>query len=256
MGAKEQFKAQFRVRAHKDSEIKKIIAVMSGKGGVGKSLISSLLAVELSRQRNKVGIIDADITGASIPHYFGINDTLLGNEEGILPLVSRKGIMMISSSLMLEDPSRPIIWRSPMITSLIKQFYSEVIWGQLDYLLIDLPPGTGDVPLTVFQSLPVDEVIMVTTPQALVSEVVEKTIHMAEDMEIEMKAIVQNMSYILCPDCGRKIELFGDYSSLLAKYSDYMNVQLPLDPEISRLADNGEIEYIESTYLEQLVGNL
>ncbi len=253
MSAKEQFKAQFQVKPHKLSKIKKIIAVVSGKGGVGKSMITSLIAVELNRLEKNVGIIDADITGASIPHYFGLTSQLYASEDAIIPQSSKNGIKVVSSNLMLEDPTKPIIWRAPMITSLIKQFYTEVFWDEIDYLLIDLPPGTGDVTLTVFQSFPIDSVVMVTTPQELVSEVVEKTINMANEMEIPTSAIIQNMSYVICPDCGKKIELFGDYSSLLVKYSNIPFIKLPLRADLAKLADNGEIENVKDSFIQDIV---
>ena len=256
MSAKEQFVNQFRVQPHKGSDIKKIIAVVSGKGGVGKSMVTSLLAVGLQRKGCSVGIMDSDVTGASIPHYFGVKDPLYGSEEAISPQVSETGIKMISSGLMISDPTEPIVWRSPMITQLIKQFYTDVAWGSVDCMLVDLPPGTGDVPLTIFQSLPLTGIVIVTTPQDLVSEVVEKAVNMAKMMEIPVLGIVNNMSYIVCPDCGRKISMFGDGSLLAENHKDKLIVDLPVDPLIAKLADTGMIENAEKTELDPLIEKL
>lgn len=256
MSAREKFMSQFRAEPNKGSDIKKIIAVVSGKGGVGKSMVTSLLAVMLQRKGYNVGILDADVTGASIPHYFGVSDPLYGNDEAILPQVSNTGIKMISSNLMLSDPTEPVVWRSPMITQLIKQFYSEVAWGSVDCLLVDLPPGTGDVPLTVFQSLPVNGIVIVTTPQDLVSEVVEKAMNMASMVELDVIGIVNNMSYIVCPGCGRKIRLFGEKSALTEKHSDVTTVELPVDPAISVMADEGQIEMAEYEEIMPIVDKI
>ncbi len=256
MSAKEKFKEQFQIKTNDYSKIKKIIGIVSGKGGVGKSLVTSLTAIALRRAGYSVGILDADITGASIPKVFGINDILYAGDTGILPQVSALGIKIISANLMMEDPSSPIIWRSPMITQIIKQFYSEVDWGELDYLLIDMPPGTGDVPLTVFQSIPLDGIVVVSTPQDLVSLIVEKSIKMAEQMEINVVGLVENMSYVVCDECGHHIELFGNKYSVADRLNTEVVAKLPLDPRITEACDEGKLEYLPFEYCDELVKKL
>lgn len=228
------------------SKIKKIIGVLSGKGGVGKSYITSLLAVYLNRQGYKVGILDADITGPSIPKAFGIKEKAYGEDGLIYPLVSNGGIKIMSANLLLEDESDPIVWRGPLLGGLIKQFYEEVLWEELDYLLIDMPPGTGDVALTVFQQLPVDDLIIVTSPQDLVSLIVTKAIKMANMMNIKVLGVIENMSYLVCPDCGKHISLFGE--SHLEKFSKEMKfdilAKLPLVSLNTSLVDKGLVEQI------------
>lgn len=228
------------------SKIKKIIGVLSGKGGVGKSYITSLLAVYLNRQGYKVGILDADITGPSIPKAFGIKEKAYGEDGLIYPLVSNGGIKIMSANLLLEDESDPIVWRGPLLGGLIKQFYEEVLWEELDYLLIDMPPGTGDVALTVFQQLPVDDLIIVTSPQDLVSLIVTKAIKMANMMNIKVLGVIENMSYLVCPDCGKHISLFGE--SHLEIFSKEMKfdilAKLPLVSLNTSLVDKGLVEQI------------
>lgn len=251
MSAKENFKANFLATPNPHSNIKKIFAIVSGKGGVGKSLVTSLTAVELRRRGYNVGILDADITGPSIPQIFQLEGPLYSGDEGIIPAVTRTGIQVVSSNLIVEDKSAPIIWRSPILTQLIKQFYSDVYWGELDYLLVDLPPGTGDVPLTVFQSVPLNGIIVVTTPQDLVSLIVEKAINMADQMEIPMLGIVENMSYVVCPNCGEQIQLFSSKKSYI---NDYQPIaKLPLNGELAELCDEGRLEENNVNYLDELI---
>ena len=251
MSAKDEFKANFLAKPNQYSNIKKIYAIVSGKGGVGKSLVTSLTAIELRRKGYNVGILDADVTGPSIPQIFQLQGPLYSSDEGILPSETRTGIQVVSTNLMVDDKTAPIIWRSPIITSLIKQFYSDVYWGELDYLLVDLPPGTGDVPLTVFQSLPLDGIIVVTTPQDLVSLIVEKAINMAEQMEIPMAGIVENMSYVICPKCGEHIQLFNSNKSYIKDYSPV--AKLPLNGELATLCDEGRLEENNVDYLGELI---
>ena len=228
------------------SKIKKIIGVLSGKGGVGKSYITSLLAVYLNRQGYKVGILDADITGPSIPKAFGIKDKAYGEDNLIYPLATNGGIKVISANCLLENDSDPIVWRGPLLGGLIKQFYEDVLWEELDYLLIDMPPGTGDVALTIFQQLPVDDLIIDTSPQDLVSLIVTKAIKMANMMNIKVLGVVENMSYLVCPDCGKQIKLFGE--SHLEQFAKDMNfnilAKLPLVSENTALVDTGKVEQV------------
>ncbi len=237
--------------ANAASNIKKVIGVVSGKGGVGKSLVTSLMAVASRRNGKNVGILDADITGPSIPRVFGINDTVYGTELGIIPAVSADGIRVISTNLILDDPGQPVVWRGPVIAGVVKQFWNEVVWGDIDYLFVDMPPGTGDVPLTVFQSLPVDGIVIVTSPQDLVSMVVEKAVRMAEMMNIPVLGIIENMSYLTCPDCGKKIYVFGKgRTEEVAKRHDIGKVAyLPIRPEIAELCDDGKIETVDDEVL-------
>ncbi len=228
----------------KGSNIKRVIAVMSGKGGVGKSMITASLAVLLSRKGYNVGILDGDITGPSIPKMFGINSRAKGNEDGIFPEITAGGIKIMSVNLLLEDPEMPVAWRGPVIGGVIKQFWSEVIWGELDYLLIDMPPGTGDVPLTVFQSIPVDAAITVTSPQELVGMIVKKAYNLASMMGIRTLGAIENMSFAVCPDCGKHINIFGE--SRLEETCDQLGIaalgKMPIDPKLAELADSGKFE--------------
>ena len=235
-------KAKLNDRSH----IKKIVGVLSGKGGVGKSYITSLLAVYLNRAGYKVGILDADITGPSIPKAFGIKDKAYGEDGLIYPLISQGGIKVISANCLLENDSDPIVWRGPLLGGLIKQFYEEVLWEELDYLLIDMPPGTGDVALTIFQQLPVDDLVIVTSPQDLVSLIVTKAIKMAKMMNINVLGVIENMSYLKCPDCGKEIKLFGEsHLEDFAKEMDFnILAKLPLVSENAMLIDKGEVEKI------------
>lgn len=244
--------------AQKRSPIKNIIVIMSGKGGVGKSSFSSLVAIALKKKGYQVGLMDADITGPSIPKLFGAKGKPKVGEYGALPIESKLGIKLMSMNFMLPHEDDPVIWRGPVLASVIKQFSEEVLWGELDYLIIDLPPGTGDVPLTILQSLPVDGAIIVTMPQSLSNMVVRKGLKMLEMMEVPALAIAENMSYLPCPDCKMKIEVFGQsHVEESAKAFD-LNVlgRFPIDPELASLGDNGEIETYEGEVLTLLLENL
>ena len=237
------------------SDVKKVIAVVSGKGGVGKSLVTSLLAVLTQRNGKQAAILDADITGPSIPKMFGIRDKAMGTEEGILPAETRTGIRTMSVNLLLENDTDPVIWRGALIAGTVKQFWTDVLWGAVDTMYVDMPPGTGDVPLTVFQSLPVDGIIIVTSPQELVGMIVEKAVNMARMMNIPVLGIVENMSYVACPDCGRKIELFGE--SRTAKVALEQGIPLlariPVDPALARECDTGVIELFNEDWMQAAV---
>jgi len=229
------------------SHIRKVVAVSSGKGGVGKSSVTAMLAVMMARRGHKVGILDADITGPSIPKAFGITRKARNSEMGILPEETHMGIKVMSINLLLEKEDQPVVWRGPILSGAVKQFWTDVAWGDLDILFIDMPPGTGDVPLTIFQRIPLDGVVIVSTPQSLVQMIVSKAQKMASMLNIPILGMVENMSYVSCPDCGRKISLFGD-SSALDKAAGEMGIKvlarLPMDAEISRLCDSGEIEKV------------
>lgn len=240
------------------SQINKVIAVMSGKGGVGKSLVTSLLAAKLKKKGYKVGILDADITGPSIPKMFGLNETANGDGNGLYPVETSSGIKVMSVNLLLEDEEEPVIWRGPVISSVVKQFWSDVYWGELDYLLIDMPPGTGDVPLTVFQSIPVDGAIIVTSPQDLVRLIVKKAYNMVVKMDIPVMGIVENYSYIECPDCGKKIAVFGE--SKIDEIASEIGVELlgklPIVPAIAKLADEGRFDEADNTFVDMAVDKI
>ena len=238
-----------------DSHIKKIVAVLSGKGGVGKSMVTSLLAVELAKKGNKVGILDGDITGPSIPKIFGLHEQLFGDETGIVPAVSKLGIKVISINMMLENEEDPVLWRGPILGGIIKQFYSEVHWGDLDYLLIDMPPGTSDVALSLFQLVPVDEIVMVTTPSKLVNMVVSKAINMAEAVKKPIVAVVNNMAYVKCDKCDNEINIYknDDTKQVSEKYGLNVLAKLPIDTSLANKADEGLIEEYEDEYLKDVV---
>lgn len=232
------------------NNIKHVIGVVSGKGGVGKSMTASMLAVLLNRMGKNVGILDADITGPSIPKTFGITSPAMQNEIGILPAETASGIKIISINMMLPEKDSPVLWRGPIIAGAVKQFWHDVVWGDLDYLIIDCPPGTGDVPLTVFQTIPLDGVVIVTSPQDLVSLIVKKAYNMAAMMDIPVLGIVENMSYVICPDCGKKIELFGSGSETVAEELGVpLLAKMPVDPSLSQMVDNGVFERFECGYL-------
>ena len=241
----------FLAEPHPMSSIKKIIGVVSGKGGVGKSLVTELLAVGMNRRGKKTGILDADITGPSIPKAFGLDQKANGNDQGILPATTKKGIDIMSINLLLENTSDPVIWRGPVIAGAVKQFYTDVVWADIDTMFVDMPPGTGDVPLTVFQSLPVDGIIVVTSPQELVSMIVEKAVKMARMMNIPILGIVENMSYAECPDCGRKINVFGESHINEIALSHGLSVlgRLPIDPALAAMVDAGDIENFDKDWL-------
>ncbi|MBQ8374946.1 MAG: Mrp/NBP35 family ATP-binding protein [Clostridia bacterium] len=240
---------------HKDSSIKKVIGIVSGKGGVGKSLTTALLASLEQKQGNSVGIMDADITGPSVPKMFGVSDHATGSAEGIDTVLTPSGIQLMSRNLLLEEETMPVVWRGPVIGGTVLQFWTDVIWKDVDLLFIDMPPGTGDVPLTVFQSIPLAGIVIVTTPQDLVKMIVEKAVNMANLMKVPVLGIVENMSYIECPDCGKKMEVFG-HSKAEALAKEYLipaTAKLPLDPKIAQYADEGRIEDYEAPALENIL---
>jgi Mrp family chromosome partitioning ATPase len=234
------------------SSVKHIIAVMSGKGGVGKSLVTSMLAVTMQRLGYKVGILDADITGPSIPKSFGLKATVEGDDKGMIPPTTTSGIDIMSVNLMLDDETKPVVWRGPVIAGAVKQFWTDTIWHDMDYLFIDCPPGTGDVPLTIFQSIPIDGVVIVTSPQELVSMIVAKAANMAQMMDIPVYGLVENMSYVACPDCGKEIKVFGDshIEEFAEKFGYDLLAKLPIDTSVASYVDKGMIEYIICDYLD------
>ena len=236
------------------SHIKKVIAVVSGKGGVGKSLVTSLLAVNMKRDQYEVGIMDADITGPSIPRMFGIKDKCEGNESGIFPVRSKLDMDIMSVNCLLENDTDPVVWRGPVIAGTVTQFWTDVIWGDKDFLFIDMPPGTGDVPLTVFQSIPVDGIIVVASPQELVGMIVEKAVKMANLMNIPVLALVENMSYFECPNCKEKHFIYGESRvEEIAKQYDIQHIaRIPMNPKLSGAADKGMIELYEGDWLDNL----
>ena len=243
---------------HPMSHVKKVVGVVSGKGGVGKSLVTSLLAVLMSQQGYTTAIMDADITGPSIPRAFGITEKAQGNEQGLIPSYSTSGIGIMSMNLLLPNDSDPVVWRGPIIAGTVKQFWTEVAWGEVDLMLVDLPPGTGDVPLTVFQSLPIDGIVIVTTPQELVSMIVEKAVKMAGLLNLPILGLVENMSYFNCPECGKQISLFGEsrLAETAARYQIETMDKLPLDPSLTALCDQGQIERCPTIHLGNIVGKL
>ena len=245
----------FRVKTNDYSFINKVIGIVSGKGGVGKSLVTSLLAVELNKKGYNVGILDADITGPSIPKAFGLKGMVKGSEIGIMPALTKNNIKVISTNLLLQDTSDPVVWRGPVIAGTVQQFYTDVVWDKIDVLLVDMPPGTGDVPLTVFQSLPVDGIVVVSSPQELVSMIVEKALKMAKLMNISVLGLVENMSYFHCPDNNKDYKIFGDshIDEIAKKHNLDVVAKLPIDPKIAELSDNGLIEDYNSNYLDDLI---
>ena len=245
--------------ANADSDIKKVIGIVSGKGGVGKSLVTSLLAVSAARQGKKTAILDADITGPSIPKFFGITDKVYGDVKGnIIPATAKDGVKVVSVNLVLEDERDPVIWRGPVIAGVVKQFWNEVCWGDIDYMFVDMPPGTGDVPLTVFQSLPLDGIIVVTSPQDLVSLIVEKAVRMAEMMNVPVLGVVENMSYYVCPDCGKRHEIFGESQAerVAEGFGIPQVAKIPIDPVITTMVDAGEVESVSGEYISAMVDRL
>lgn len=238
------------------NNIKHTIAVVSGKGGVGKSAVTSLLAVLLNRKGYKVGILDADITGPSIPKAFGINSRAMQNEIGILPAETKEGIKIISVNMMLKDSDQPVVWRGPVIAGLVKQFWQEVFWGELDYLLIDCPPGTGDVPLTVFQTIKLDGAVMVTSPQDLVSLIVKKALNMAKMMNINVLGVVENMSYVVCPDCKKEFSVFGDSTGRYDELGVKLLGKMPISPSLASMIDNGAVEHFEGAFLDDAASEI
>lgn len=242
-------------KPHAMSRIGKVIGIVSGKGGVGKSLVTALTAVSVQRTGHTVGIMDADITGPSVPKMFGITARAEGDENGLYPVRSKLGTDLMSVNLLLENPADPVIWRGPVIAGVVKQFWTDVVWGDDEYLFVDMPPGTGDVPLTVFQSLPVDGILVVTTPQELVSMIVEKAVKMAKLMNIPILGIIENMSYAECPDCGKKIHVFGE--SKLDEVAEEFGLpvlgRIPMNPKLAAACDKGMIELFEGDWLDGAV---
>lgn len=248
----------FIEEANEFSSIKKVIGVISGKGGVGKSLVTSMLAVLTRRAGYKSAVLDADITGPSIPKIFGITQKAVGNDAGLFPVESRTGIGMMSVNLLLENETDPVIWRGPVIASTVKKFWSDVIWGELDFLFIDMPPGTGDVALTVFQSIPLDGIIIVTSPQELVSMIVTKAVNMANKMNIPVLGIVENMSYVLCTDCGKEIKIFGEShaETIADRFRIPVLSKIPADKKLAAASDKGMIELFEGDWLDNMAAAL
>ena len=235
------------------SNVKRVIAVVSGKGGVGKSMVTDLLAVTMQRRGYKTAVLDADITGPSAPKAFGVKGQIEGSEFGMFPKMSKTGIKVMSVNLLLEEEDKPVVWRGPVIAGVVKQFWTDVVWDEVDYMFVDMPPGTGDVPLTVFQSLPIDAAVIVTTPQELVSMIVKKSANMAKLMNIDIAGIVENMSYVVCPDCGKKIDIFGKSNSEDTARSLGLEIigKLPMDAQLASLCDRGVIELFENEYLDK-----
>ena len=234
------------------SSVKHVIGIGSGKGGVGKSMVTAMLAVLMNRKGYKVGILDADITGPSIPKMFGINTRAKMNDKGILPEETANGIKIMSCNLLLDSPDAPVVWRGPVLAGAVKQFWTDVYWGELDYMFVDMPPGTGDVPLTVYQSLPIDGAVIVTSPQDLVSLIVKKACNMASMMNIPVLGIVENMSYVKCPDCGKEINIFGEshFDELCGEMQIMPLGRMPIDPKLTELCNEGEFEKFYADYLE------
>ncbi|HQA47117.1 MAG TPA: Mrp/NBP35 family ATP-binding protein [Bacillota bacterium] len=243
----------FSVKLNAKSSVRKVIGIISGKGGVGKSLVASMLAVLMNRRGHSTAIFDADITGPSIPKAFGIRDKAKSGEQGLLPVESRDGIKIMSINLLLESDTDPVIWRGPLIASTIKRFWADVVWGDVDFMFIDMPPGTGDVALTVFQSLPVDGIIIVTSPQELVSMIVSKAVNMAKKMNIPILGIIENMSYLKCPDCGKEINVFGKsrIEEVAKEHGIPVLGKLPIDPAIATAIDKGLIEDFQGDWLDK-----
>ena len=244
-------KVDMTVPANEYTHVKKVIGVISGKGGVGKSMVTASLARLMREQGYSVGILDADITGPSIPKMYGIHEHAMGTEVGMFPCIAKDETRIMSVNLLLDSEDTPVIWRGPVIAGVVKQFWNEVLWGDLDYLFVDMPPGTGDVPLTVFQSLPVDGVVIVTSPQDLVQMIVKKAYHMAKSMNVPILGIVENYSYLVCPDCGKKISVFGEshIEEIASKMDLKVLGKMPIDPSLAELSDKGDFAKTENKYL-------
>ena len=240
------------------SSVKKVIAVVSGKGGVGKSLVTSALAVEMNRRGYKTAVLDADITGPSIPKAFGVNSHAKGSEFGILPEVTKTGVQLMSVNLLLEHTTDPVVWRGPVISGTVKQFWTDVIWKDVDYMFVDMPPGTGDVPLTVFQSIPLDGIIVVASPQELVSMIVSKAVKMAEMMNVPILGLVENMSYFKCPDCGKEHKIFGDshIDEIAENFNTRVLAKVPFDAELAKSVDTGTVELFVGNWFENAANTI
>ncbi len=254
----ESRKESFKEPMNSHSDIKKVIGIVSGKGGVGKSSVTSQLAVLMRRKGFDTAILDADITGPSIPRAFGISDKAYGTEDGLLPVMTKTGIKLMSINLLLENDTDPVVWRGPVIGGTVKQFWTDVLWGEVDFMFVDMPPGTGDVPLTVFQSLPVDGIIVVTSPQELVSMIVEKAVKMAELMDVPVLGIVENMSYFKCPDCGKEHTIFGESNieEIASAHNIKTIAKLPINPEVAASCDKGIVEQLKAIELEDMAKKL
>ena len=248
----------FLVDQNEFSNVKHVIGVVSGKGGVGKSLVTSLLAANMQRKGYKTAVLDADVTGPSIPKAFGITNKATGSAAGIIPELSKTGIEVMSVNLLLQDETEPVVWRGPVIAGTVKQFWQDVVWNDVDYMFVDMPPGTGDVPLTVFQSLPVDGIVVVTSPQELVGMIVEKAVKMAGMMDIPVLALVENMSGFRCPDCGKVHNIFGEshIDEIAEKYGIPVTAKIPMDPSVAAKCDAGDIEYCDGEWLKPVVEKL
>ena len=244
----------FRKSLHEGSSVKKVIAVVSGKGGVGKSLVTSLMASEMQRRGHNCAILDADITGPSIPKSFGVTEHARGTQEYLLPVTTHTGLQLMSINLILENETEPVVWRGPVIAGAVTQFWTDVLWTDVDYMFVDLPPGTGDVPLTVFQSLPIDGVIIVTTPQDLVGMIVAKAVNMANMMNVPVLGLVENMSYFKCPDCGKEHAIFGEskVEQIAREFGIEHTARLPIDPVIAAMVDAGEVESVSGEHIAAL----
>lgn len=255
-GDREQESLFEKLNSH--SSVKKVIGVVSGKGGVGKSLVTSLLAVAAQKKGLRTAIMDADITGPSIPKSFGIHEKARASQMGMMPALSSNGIQIMSLNLIAENETDPVIWRGPVIAGVVKQFWTDVVWKDVDIMFIDMPPGTGDVPLTVFQSIPVDGIVIVSSPQELVGMIVEKAVNMAAMMDIDVLALVENMSYVKCPDCGKEIRIFGESSidKIAKKHNIKLTAKLPIDPSIASLVDSGKIEESNVDSLDEILEKL
>ena len=248
----------FSAQANANSHVKKVIGVVSGKGGVGKSLVTSLMSVLLRRRGLSTAVLDADVTGPSIPKAFGVHEQLMGTDGGILPAVSATGVKMVSLNLLLENETDPVVWRGPVIAGTVKQFWTDVMWGDVDFMFVDMPPGTGDVPLTVFQSLPLDGILIVTSPQELVGMIVEKAVHMAQMMNVPVLGIVENMAYFQCDACGKKHYIFGQshLEEIARRNGVGLTAQIPMDPTLAAACDAGRIEMVEVSGLDGIVDAL
>ena len=251
-------KNEFRADFNSKSSVKKVIGIVSGKGGVGKSMVTSLLAATMNKKGYKTAILDADVTGPSIPKAFGITEKAQGSDDGILPVESKGGIKVMSVNLLLADDTDPVVWRGPVIAGTVKQFWTDVVWGDVDFMFIDMPPGTGDVPLTVFQSIELDGIIVVTSPQELVSMIVTKAVKMAELMNIPIYGLVENMSYFTCPDNGKDYKIFGDshIDEIAKEHALPVIAKLPINPELASACDKGEVESINGNWFDGFAAGL
>ncbi len=248
----------FRKNLHEGAKVRKVIAVVSGKGGVGKSLVTCMLASEMQSRGFRAAVLDADITGPSVPKSFGISEHAVGGGDFLYPAISNGGTQLMSINLILDDETQPVVWRGPVIAGAVTQFWTDVLWDNVDFMFVDMPPGTGDVPLTVFQSLPVDGIVIVTSPQDLVGMIVSKAVNMAHLMNIPVIGIVENMSYFKCPDCGKEVAVFGEskLSTIAEEFGIVNTARLPIDPQIAALVDDGRVEDVNTEPLEALADTI